>query len=121
MATRYFVSSVEASTAFYVDRLGFKVKQQMAPAIAILERGSDELWIAGPPASASRPMPDGSVPTPGGWNRIVVQVDDLEESVKSLREVGCKFRNDPISGPGGSQVLIEDPDGNPIELFQPRS
>ena len=120
MATRYFVRSVDESVAFYVDNLGFEIVENFSPAIAILKRGTDELWLAGPPASASKPMPDGTVPEPGGWNRIVVQVEDIEAFVKRLREIGCRFRNEPFSGPGGTQVLIEDPDGNPIEIFEPR-
>lgn len=118
-AVRYFVADVDRAIAFY-RRLGFELVEQWGPAMAITELDGFRLWLAGPSASASRPMPDGRTPEPGGWNRIVVTVQDLEALVGDLREQGVKFRNEPLSGPGGSQVLIEDPDGNPIELFQPR-
>ncbi len=120
MATRYFVRDVPTSTAFYVDQLGFELIEQWGPAFAILQLGNCTLWLSGPGTSAAKPMPDGRVPEPGGWNRIVVEVDDLEALVAGLRKTGATFRNEPISGPGGSQVLIEDLDGNPIELFQAR-
>eukprot|EP00634_Sargassococcus_sp_CCMP2135_P013350 CAMPEP_0198655654 /NCGR_PEP_ID=MMETSP1467-20131203/8493_1 /TAXON_ID=1462469 /ORGANISM="unid. sp., Strain CCMP2135" /LENGTH=122 /DNA_ID=CAMNT_0044391663 /DNA_START=41 /DNA_END=409 /DNA_ORIENTATION=+ len=117
---RYIVSDVNAAVAFYRDELGFELKQQFGPAMAIVTKGDLSLWLAGPLASASKPMPDGSKPVPGGWNRIVIQVDDdLETVVAGLREKGAKFRNEILSGPGGKQILCEDPAGNPIELFQP--
>lgn len=116
---RYIVNDVAESVKFYVDRLGFQELQRFGPAMAIVERHGLRLWLAGPAASASRPMPDGRRPEPGGWNRLVVEVDDLNATVERLRGEGVAFRNNPITGPGGSQVLIDDPSGNPIELFQP--
>lgn len=116
---RYIVDDVERAVAFYTTHLGFAKKQQFGPAMAILERDGVSLWVAGPQASASKPMPDGAQPVPGGWNRIVVPVDDLEAVVASLRENGIAFRNEIVTGPGGKQILCEDPAGNPIELFQP--
>lgn len=118
-AVRYIVGDVEASIAFYTSRLGFTLIQQYGPAMAILERAGLQLWLAGPPASASRPMPDGRVPAPGGWARIVIEVADLDAIVVALRADATTFRNDIIAGPGGRQVLIEDPSGNAIELFEP--
>jgi catechol 2,3-dioxygenase-like lactoylglutathione lyase family enzyme len=116
---RYFVTDVAASVAVYSDLLGFTVVQQFGPAMAITERDGLTLWLAGPGASASRPMPDGAVPEPGGWNRFVLTVDDLAATVESLRGAGVSFRNEIVSGPGGQQILVEDPDGNVVELFQP--
>lgn len=116
---RYMVSNVEEAIAFYRDCLGFELVQQFGAAMAIVREGDLQLWLAGPKASASQPMPDGSTPAPGGWNRIVIQVDDLAAMVGELKGAGVSFRNDIISGPGGSQILCEDPSGNPIELFQP--
>ena len=115
---RYFVSDVAASVDFYVDALGFAVVQQFG-AMAIVERDDLKVWLAGPDASASRPMPDGAVPAPGGWNRFALTVDDLAATVEELRGRGARFRNDVVKGPGGQQILLEDPAGNPIELFQP--
>src|SRR5580765_6035548 len=102
---RYFVADVGAAVQFYADVLGFEVIQQFGPAMAIVERGDLTLWLAGPGASASRPMPDGRVPAPGGWNRFVLQVDDLDATVATLREHGATFRNEVVSGPGGRQIL----------------
>lgn len=120
MATvRYIVRDVAAALPFYTTHLGFSVRQQFGPAIAILEKGDLTLWIAGPKASASRPMPDGRVPEPGGWNRFVVEVDDLPGLVAKLKAAGVPFRNDIVEGPGGKQILCEDPSGNVVELFQP--
>ena len=116
---RYFVSDVSAAVRFYAEALGFEVVQQFGPAMAIVEHGDLTLWLAGPGASASRPMPDGSVPGPGGWNRFVLQVDDLDATVDGLRDRGATFRNDVVTGPGGRQILVEDLDGNVIEVFQP--
>jgi catechol 2,3-dioxygenase-like lactoylglutathione lyase family enzyme len=118
-AVRYIVRDVEAAIAFYTEGLGFALKQQFGPAMAILVRDDLTLWVAGPAASASRPMPDGRQPEPGGWNRFVLQVDDLDATVARLRARGVGFRNDIVSGPGGRQILCEDPSGNAIELFQP--
>ncbi len=119
MATiRYFVSDVEEAVAFYTQQLGFSLDQQFGP-IAMVSRADLQLWLSGPRTSAARPMPDGRIPEPGGWNRLVIQVDDLTSLVETLRGEGTHFRNEIISGPGGKQILAEDPAGNPIELFQP--
>ena len=118
---RYIVKDVEEATAFYCDQLAFTLDQSYGPAMAIVSSGDLQLWLAGPPASASQPMPDGTVPEPGGWNRVVVQVDDLPARVEALQNSGVGFRNEIVSGPGGRQILCEDPSGNPIELFEPAS
>jgi catechol 2,3-dioxygenase-like lactoylglutathione lyase family enzyme len=117
---RYLVGDVERAVTFYVDRLGFEVEQEMLPAFARVRRGDLTLWLAGPQSSAARPMPDGRNPEPGGWNRFVIEVDDLVGIVAGLRDAGATFRNDIVTGPGGKQILVEDPDGNPIELFEAR-
>lgn len=120
MATvRYLVSDVQASIDFYTKRLGFKLEQQFGPAMAIVCRDGLTLWLAGPQSSAAKPMPDGSRPVPGGWNRMVLTVDDLPKLVAELKAGGARFRNEILKGPGGSQILCEDPSGNVIELFQP--
>lgn len=120
MATvRYMVSDVERSIAFYTQHLGFQLEQQMGPAFATVSRDNLSLWLSGPQTSAARPMPDGRVPEPGGWNRLVITVTDLPAVIETLQEAGVPFRNTMITGPGGKQVLIEDPSGNPIELFEP--
>ena len=120
MATvRYMVSDTESASAFYTEHLGF-VLEQPGPAFAIVSRGDLTLWLSGPRTSARRPMPDGREPEPGGWNRIVIEVDDLVSVVEKITRAGVQFRNEIISGPGGRQVLAEDLDGNPIELFEPR-
>ncbi len=117
---RYIVDDVEEATAFYVTKLGFEVEQQFGAAIAILVHGDLTLLVSGPKASASRPMLDGATPSPaGGWNRFILFFDDLESTVSKLKADGVKFRNDILSGPGGKQILCEDPSGNVIELFQP--
>lgn len=121
MATRYFVSDLQTSIDFYTGDLGFALLEQWGPAFAIVSLGDVTLWLSGPGTSAAKPMPDGSQPVPGGWNRIVVALSNLEETVERLRKNGTTFRGDVISGPGGTQVLIEDPDGNPVELFESRS
>jgi catechol 2,3-dioxygenase-like lactoylglutathione lyase family enzyme len=119
MATvRYIVFDVPAAVAFYVEGLGFEVRQNFGPNMAILVKGDLTLWTAGPGASASRPMPDGRVPEPGGWNRFVLEVDDLEAAIATLKAHGTPFRNEIVSGPGGRQILVADPSGNVIELFQ---
>ncbi len=120
MATfRYLVHHVDTSIAFYTRHLGFELVDQMGPAFAIVARGDLNLWLSGPQTSAARPMPDGRQPAAGGWNRFVVEVDDIEALVTSMKAAGVLFRNDVISGPGGKQILAEDPSGNPIEIFQP--
>lgn len=113
------VDDAESNATFYCDVLGFTVDQRMGP-IVIVARDDLRLWLAGPGTSAQRPMPDGRRPEPGGWNRIVIEVDDLDAVVATMRDAGSRFRNDIISGPGGRQVLVEDPSGNPIELFEAR-
>ena len=121
MATiRYLVGDVERAEAFYVKQLGFVVEQEMLPAFARIRRDDLTLWLAGPASSAARPMPDGRQPEPGGWNRFVIEVDDLTSVIEGLGAAGGVFRNDVVTGPGGRQILIEDPDGNPIELFEAR-
>jgi catechol 2,3-dioxygenase-like lactoylglutathione lyase family enzyme len=116
---RYLVRNVDEAVEFYSKILGFSLDQQFGPAMAILSRGDLSLWVAGPAASASRPMPNGKTPGPGGWNRFVLEVDDLVSLVQRLRREGVHFRNEIVRGPGGKQALCEDPSGNPIELFQP--
>lgn len=118
-SVRYLVNDVETSIKFYSESLGFQVKQQFGPAMAILEKGDLTLWLAGPASSAAKPMPDGSTPSPGGWNRFVFEVKDIHGLVLKLKTDGVRFRNEIIQGPGGVQVLCEDPPGNVIELFQP--
>ncbi|MEO5965239.1 MAG: VOC family protein [Candidatus Limnocylindrales bacterium] len=121
MATvRYLVTDVARAVAFYRDLLDFTVEQEMLPAFARVRLGDLDLWLAGPASSAARPMPDGRQPQPGGWSRIVLGVDDVDALVARLRNVGATFRNDVVSGPGGKQILLNDPDGNPIELFEAR-
>ena len=120
MATvRYFVSDVEKAVAFYSKSFDFKVQQQFGPNMAIVKRGDLTLWLAGPNASASRPMPDGHKPEAGGWNRFVLEVGDLAATVEALKAQGVRFRNEIVTGPGGQQILAEDPFGNVVELFQP--
>ncbi len=116
---RYMVSDVDASVAFYTQLLGFELLSSAAPAFADVKRGNLRLLLAGPKSSAGRPMSDGAQPGPGGWNRIHFIVDDLDAEVARLRDAGGKFRNDIVEGPGGKQVLLLDPSGNVIELFQP--
>ena len=116
---RYIVENVDDSVAFYTSKLGFELQNQFGPAMAILKHGDLTLWVAGPMASASRPMPDGAKPSPGGWCRFVLTVDDLESFIAKLKDDDVSFRNDIVEGPGGKQILCEDPSGNVIELFQP--
>jgi catechol 2,3-dioxygenase-like lactoylglutathione lyase family enzyme len=117
---RYMVDDVEAAIAFYAKHFGFDVLNDYSPAFADVQRGNLRLLLSGPTSSAARPMPDGRQPQPGGWNRIHFIVDDLEAEVARLRAAGVTFRGDIVKGPGGSQILLDDPAGNPIELFQPR-
>ena len=120
MATiRYLVTDVARAIAFYTHSLGFRLEQQMSPAFAKVSRGDLTLWLAGPQSSAARPMPDGRRPEPGGWNRLVLDVKDLPARVAEMKRAGMRFRNDIVVGPGGKQILLEDPDGNPVELFEP--
>jgi catechol 2,3-dioxygenase-like lactoylglutathione lyase family enzyme len=117
---RYLVADVDRSVAFYRDHLGFVVVEQMGSAFARVRRDDLVLWLSGPASSAARPMPDGRQPVPGGWNRFVIDVDDIAASVEALKAAGVTLRNAIVSGPGGRQVLADDPDGNPIELFEGR-
>jgi predicted enzyme related to lactoylglutathione lyase len=116
---RYLVDDVDAAVGFYTDQLGFAVERRMGPAFAIVSNGDLALWLSGPQSSAARPMPDGSRPEPGGWNRLVLEVDDLQATVERLKREGLAFRNEIVTGPGGRQILLADSAGNPIELFQP--
>ena len=120
-AVRYLVQDVPAAIAFYTEHLGFTLQQQFGPAMAILARDDLTLWLAGPMASAAKPMPDGRQPVPGGWGRFVLEVQDLPGLVARLRAAGVAFRNDILDGPGGRQILAEDPSGNCVELFEPRA
>jgi catechol 2,3-dioxygenase-like lactoylglutathione lyase family enzyme len=116
---RYLVSDVEQCITFYTEQLGFELTESMSPAFAIVRHGDLSLWLSGPKSSAARAMPDGARPEPGGWNRVVVQVDDLVARVSAMQAAGVRFRNAIVSGPGGKQILVEDPSGNVVELFQP--
>lgn len=118
-SVRYLVRDVDEAVRFYTDGLGFTVRELHGPAIAILARDDLTLWLAGPTSSGARPMPDGRRPEPGGWNRFVLQVEDLPALVDALRDNGVPFRNEIVTGPGGQQILVEDPSGNVIELFEP--
>ena len=117
---RYQVSDLARSISFYTEHLGFTVQHQQPPAFASVSLGPLVLLLSGPGASGSRPMADGRRQEPGGWNRIVLRVPDLSTQIEALRDGGVRFRNEMEVGPGGRQIQIEDPDGNPIELFQPR-
>jgi len=116
---RYMVDDVDEAVAFYTKHLGFDLLSNAAPAFADVSRGNLRLLLAGPQSSAGRPMPDGRKPGPGGWNRIHFIVDDIDAEVARLRDAGVTFRNDIVTGPGGKQILLEDPSGNVVELFQP--
>ena len=116
---RYMVDDVERAVDFYTAHFGFTLRSSAAPAFADVVRGNLRLLLSGPKSSAGRPMPDGRIPEPGGWNRIHFIVDDLETEVAGLRDAGARFRNDIIEGPGGQQILLQDPSGNVVELFQP--
>jgi catechol 2,3-dioxygenase-like lactoylglutathione lyase family enzyme len=116
---RYMVDDVENAVAFYTKHFGFTVRSSSPPAFADVVRGNLRLLLSGPRSSAGRPMPDGRTPEPGGWNRIHFIINDISAEVERLRAAGLTFRNDIVSGPGGQQILLEDPAGNPIELFQP--
>jgi len=121
VSVRYIVDDVDAAVAFYGDDLGFEPVSRPGPAFAILERGPMRLMLSEPrgPGGAAQPMPDGRRPEPGGWNRIQIKVDDLEAAVERLRARGASFRGDVVRGRGGAQVLVDDPSGNPVELFEP--
>ena len=116
---RYMVDDVQTAVDFYTTHFGFTLNMSAAPAFADVLRGNLRLLLSGPRSSAGRPMPDGRIPQPGGWNRIHFVVDDIATVVAGLRAAGLTFRNDIVRGPGGQQILLEDPAGNPIELFEP--
>jgi catechol 2,3-dioxygenase-like lactoylglutathione lyase family enzyme len=118
-SVRYIVDDVDRAVDFYTRHLGFTPGHNAAPAFAEVVRGPLRLLLSGPTSSGARPMPDGATPVPGGWNRIHLIVDDITAAVDRLRSAGLSFRNDVIKGPGGQQILLQDPDGNLIELFQP--
>jgi len=121
VSIRYMIDDVPTAITFYTTQLGFALDHDASPAFASVTRNGVRLLLSGKTSSGRREMPDGRQPVPGGWNRIHIQVDDLEAEVKRLREAGLKFRNDIITGPGGSQILLDDPSGNPVELFQPKT
>jgi catechol 2,3-dioxygenase-like lactoylglutathione lyase family enzyme len=116
---RYMVDDVGAAVTFYTTHLGFTLLTNFGPPFADVKRGNLRLLLSGPASSAGRPMPDGRQPGPGGWNRIHLHVEDIEADVARLRAAGVSFRSDVVSGPGGKQIVLDDPSGNPIELFQP--
>ena len=116
---RYMVDDVQAAVDFYTTHFGFALNTSYLPAFADVQRGNLRLLLSGPQSSAGRPMPDGRVPAPGGWNRIHLIVADIDAEVARLRAAGLVFRNDIVKGPGGRQILVDDPAGNPVELFQP--
>jgi catechol 2,3-dioxygenase-like lactoylglutathione lyase family enzyme len=115
---RYLVNDVDLALEFYIDVLGFELVEKWGPPFAMVKRGDLALWLSGPGSSASRPLTDGSEPAPGGWNRLVLETDDLASLVEKLRRSGAQLRSDIVSGPGGRQVLVDDPSGNPVELFE---
>jgi catechol 2,3-dioxygenase-like lactoylglutathione lyase family enzyme len=119
VSVRYMVDDVDAAIDFYTKHLGFTLRMSAAPAFADVARGRLRLLLSGPRSSAGRPMPNGTVPSPGGWNRIHLIVSDIAAEVDRLRAAGVTFRNDIVKGPGGQQILLEDPAGNVVELFQP--
>jgi catechol 2,3-dioxygenase-like lactoylglutathione lyase family enzyme len=121
VSVRYIVDDVEAAVPFYTDHLGFNVDSQAGPGFARLARGDLRLLLSAPsgPGGAAQPMPDGRIPEPGGWNRIQLEVNDLAQEVEALRAAGARFRNEIVSGRGGKQILVDDPSGNAIELFEP--
>ena len=119
VSVRYMVDDVDQALDFYTENFGFEPGHNASPAFAEVSKGNLRLLLAGPKSSAGRPMPDGRRPEPGGWNRIHYVVDDIGAEVERLRAAGVSFRNDIVSGPGGQQILVDDPSGNPIEIFQP--
>jgi catechol 2,3-dioxygenase-like lactoylglutathione lyase family enzyme len=118
---RYMVDDVDRAIEFYCKILDFELSQRWGPAFAIVIRDDLDLWLSGPNTSAARPMPDGRQPGPGGWNRLVITVSDIHSVVDKLKRNNVVFRNEVITGPGGSQALLDDPLGNPVEMFQPSS
>jgi len=116
---RYQVRDVARSIDFYTQKLGFRLERKHLPAFAQVSLGGFRLTLSGPGASGSRPMPDGAVQEPGGWNRLMLEVPDLGATIETLKKAGARFRNEMESGPGGKQIQVLDPDGNPLELFEP--
>src|SRR5262245_35065539 len=116
---RYLVDDVDASISFY-KLIGFKLADRWGPPFAIVKRKGLEIWLSGPGTSARKKLKSGQTPTPGGWNRLVIEVKDIDATIAALKAAGASFRSPPIKGPGGKQVLADDPSGNPIELFQSR-
>ncbi|HKD67367.1 MAG TPA: VOC family protein [Candidatus Binataceae bacterium] len=118
---RYMVNPLDPAVTFYTTYLGFQIEREVKPNFAMLSRGNLELVLSTPfgPGGAAKPMPDGRHPEPGGWNRIIINVDDLSAEVARLRKAQLRFRNDIVKGPGGSEIILDDPSGNPVELFQP--
>ena len=119
VVVRYLVADVDDAVAFYVDLLGFEMAERWGPPFAMVKRDHLMLWLSGPGSSASRPLADGSKPASGGWNRLVLETDNLASVVERLTQSGACFRSEVVSGPGGKQILLNDPSGNPIELFEP--
>src|SRR5262249_26287198 len=119
VSIRYMIDDVPAAIKFYTTHLGFELDQDASPAFASVSRDGVRLLLSGKTSSGRPTMPDGREPVPGGWNRIHIQVNNIESEVKRLRDAGLKFRNEIVKGPGGSQILLDDPSGNPVELFQP--
>ena len=117
MPFRIIVHAKQAAVDWYCQMFGFTIAEEWGPAFAILEKENDVLWVSGPQTSAAKTLPDGQQPKPGGWNRIVIVTDDFPATIEKLRDANTKFRNEPLSGPGGTQVLVEDPSGNPVEVF----
>jgi catechol 2,3-dioxygenase-like lactoylglutathione lyase family enzyme len=115
---RYLVNDVDVALEFYINVLGFELVEKWGPPFAMVKRGDLALWLSGPGSSASRPLADGSKPVPGGWNRLVLETDDLASLVEKLKRSSAQLRSDIVSGPGGKQVLVNDPSGNPVELFE---
>lgn len=120
VSIRYMIDDIPAAVKFYTTHLGFGLDLDANPAFASVSRDGVRLLLSGKTSSGRQAMPDGREPVPGGWNRIQIEVDDLEAEVKRLRKTGLKFRNEIVKGPGGSQILLDDPSGNPVELFQPK-
>ena len=116
---RYLVADVDAAIAFYTGMLGFELIEKWGPPFAMVKRGDLTLWLSGPGSSAARPLADGSRPVPGGWNRLVLETKDVGALVEKLEQSGARLRSGIVSGPGGKQVLVDDPSGNPVELFEP--
>jgi catechol 2,3-dioxygenase-like lactoylglutathione lyase family enzyme len=120
VSVRYIANNVDKAIEFYTEMLGFKLEMHPAPGFALLSKGSLRLFLNAPGAGgAGTPLPDGTTPKPGGWNRFQLEVEDLESTVKGLESKGVKFRNEIVEGKGGKQILVEDPSGNPVELFEP--